>query len=73
MQETSTGSGIILQFRQDLEAQFRKQIREALDVALTEELAAVLASERHERTERRRGYRNGVIERTLTTPLACGR
>lgn len=67
MQETSTGSATILQFRQDIEAQFRKQIREALEVALREELAATLASERHERTDRRRGYRNGVTERTLTT------
>ena len=68
MQETSTGPGTILQFRQDIEAQFRKHIREALEIALKEELAATLASERHERTDRRRGYRNGVSERTLTTP-----
>jgi transposase-like protein len=39
-----------------------------LDVALRKELAAALASERHERTDRRRGYRNGAVERTLTTP-----
>lgn len=67
MQETSTGSATILQFRQDIEAQFRQQIREALETALREELAATLASERHERTDRRRGYRNGVTERTITT------
>ena len=67
MQETSTGPGTMLQFRQDIEAQFRKQIREALEVALREELAAALASARHERTDRRRGYRNGVTERTITT------
>lgn len=68
MQETSTSPATILQFRQDIEAQFRRQIREALDVALKEELAAVLASERHERTDRRRGYRNGTVDRTITTP-----
>jgi transposase-like protein len=67
MQETSTGPATILQFRQDIEAQLRKEIREALEVALREELAATLASERHERTDRRRGYRNGVVERTITT------
>jgi transposase-like protein len=67
MQETSTGPATILQFRQDLEAQLRKEIREALEVALREELAATLASDRHERTDRRRGYRNGVVERTITT------
>jgi len=67
MQETSTGPATILQFRQDIEAQLRRHIREALEVALKEELAATLASERHERTDRRRGYRNGVIGRTITT------
>lgn len=67
MQETSTGPATILQFRQDIEAQFRKDIREALEVALREELAATLASARHERTDRRRGYRNGLVERTITT------
>lgn len=67
MQETSTGPATILQFRQEIEAQLRKEIREALEVALREELAVTLASERHERTERRRGYRNGFVERTITT------
>jgi transposase-like protein len=67
MQETSTGPGTILQFRQDIEAQLRKEIKEALEVALREELAVTLASGRHERTDRRRGYRNGATERTITT------
>jgi len=68
MQETSTSPGTILQFRQDIEAQFRRHIREALDVALAEEIAVALGSDRHERTDQRRGYRNGTVERTLTTP-----
>jgi putative transposase len=68
MEETSTGPATILQFRQDIEAKFRRQIREALDIALAEELAAALGSERHERTDRRRGYRNGSVARTITTP-----
>ena len=68
MQETSTTPATILQFRQDIEAQLRRHIREALDVALAEELAAALGSDRHERTDGRRGYRNGTVERTLTTP-----
>ena len=67
MQETSTGPATILQFRQDIEAQLRREIREALEVALREELATTLASARHERTDDRRGYRNGVVERTITT------
>jgi putative transposase len=68
MEETSTGLATILQFRQDIEGQLRRHIREALDVALAEELAAALASNRHERTDQRRGYRNGSRERTITTP-----
>lgn len=68
MEETSTSPATILQFRQDIEGQFRRHIREALDVALAEELAAALGSDRHERTEGRRGYRNGSSERILTTP-----
>src|SRR6059036_2765825 len=68
MQETSTSPTTILQFRQDIEAQFRRHIREALDVALGEEIAAALGSDRHERTAQRRGYRNGTVERTITTP-----
>ncbi len=68
MQETSTSPTPILQFRQDIEAQFRRHIREALDVALAEELAAALGSGRHQRTDRRCGYRNGTVERTITTP-----
>jgi putative transposase len=68
MEETRTRAGTILQFRQDIEARFRRHIREALDVALVEELAAALGSGRHERADGRRGYRNGSVERTLTTP-----
>jgi transposase-like protein len=67
MQETSTSPATILEFRQDIESQFRRHIREALDTALAEELAAALGSEPHQRTERRRGYRNGSVERTITT------
>ena len=43
MQETSTSPAAILQFRQDIEAQFRRHIREAIEVSLTEELAAAIA------------------------------
>ena len=66
MKETNTTQATILQFRPDIEAQFRRKIREALEVALDEELAAALGSRRHERTEHRHGYRNGTIERTIT-------
>lgn len=64
MAESSTS---LLQFRQDIEAQFRRHIREALEASLAEEIAAALGSDRHERTDRRRGYRHGSLERTVTT------
>ena len=67
MQESSTKPDVILQFRQDVERQLRHQIRQAVEMALNEELAAALASGRHERSEARRGYRHGTIERRLTT------
>lgn len=68
MEETSTSPTTILRFRQDIEGQLRRHIREALDVVLAEELAAALGSERHERTDQRCGYRNGSRDRTITTP-----
>lgn len=68
MQETNTSPATILQFRQDIEAPFRRHIREALDTALAEEIAAALGSAPHQRTDQRRGYRNGSVERTITTP-----
>src|SRR5262249_51508594 len=71
MQEPSTSAATILQFRQDIEAHFRRQIREALDVALREELTAALSSDRHERTEQR-GDRHGRVDRTITTPNGSG-
>ena len=67
MENSSTEHATILEFRRDIEAQFRLHIREALDVSLREELAIALGSARHERTDERRGYRHGTTERTLTT------
>ena len=57
----------VLQFRQDLETQLRQQVREAIETVLEGELTAALGSARHERTERRQGYRHGALERTITT------
>jgi putative transposase len=57
----------VLQFCQDLETQLRQQVREAIGTVLEGELTAALGSMRHERTERREGYRHGALERTITT------
>jgi putative transposase len=56
-------------FRQDFQTRLRSKVREAIEASLDEELAAALGSERYERSEVRRGYRNGVQERTITTEL----
>lgn len=54
-------------FRQDIEARLRGRIRETIEALIVEELDAVLGCSRHERTDERRGYRNGVETRRITT------
>jgi transposase-like protein len=69
MDESTTRPVSILEFRQDIEAQLRRHIRDAVDVSLREELAAALHASRHERSQGRCGYRNGTTDRTITTPM----
>jgi putative transposase len=45
-----------------------QHVRVAIETAVHEELRAVLGTARYERREVRRGYRNGIRERTLTGP-----
>src|SRR6266699_6898319 len=45
-----------------------QQVRAAIEMAVHEELRAALATSPYERSEVRRGYRNGIRERTLTGP-----
>ena len=45
-----------------------QHVRAAIEVALHEELRAALGTSPYERSEGRRGYRNGIRERTLTGP-----
>jgi len=62
MQESSTKGTdhpSVLQFRQDLETQLRQQVREAIETVLQAKLTEALGSARHERSERRAGYRHG--------------
>ena len=54
-------------FRRDVREQIRSRIQEAIEAVLEEELAQALGSERYERSEQRRGYRNGVERRKVTT------
>src|SRR2546427_9682498 len=45
-----------------------QHVRAAIETAVHEELRAALGTSPYERNEVRRGYRNGIRERTLTGP-----
>ena len=45
-----------------------QHVRAAIETAVSEELRAALGTSPYERRDVRRGYRNGVRERTLTGP-----
>jgi putative transposase len=45
-----------------------QHVRAAIETAVHEELRAALGTSPYERSEDRRGYRNGIRERTLTGP-----
>jgi transposase-like protein len=46
-----------------------QHVRAAIETAVHEELRAALGTSPYERRDVRRGYRNGVRERTLTGPI----
>jgi putative transposase len=51
-----------------LSALIHQHVRIAIETAVHEELRAALGTNPYERSEVRRGYRNGIRERTLTGP-----
>src|SRR2546429_9617798 len=51
-----------------LSALIHQHVRIAIETAVREELRAALGTSPYERSEVRRGYRNGIRERTLTGP-----
>lgn len=57
----------IHQIRLDVNARLRQRTLEVIEFVLEEEVAEILHAVRHERSERRSGYRNGSVERTVTT------
>lgn len=61
----------IAQFRRDIRSLLGERVRDAIEVVLEEELAAAVGSGWYERSERRRGYRNGTQERLVTTALGA--
>ena len=69
MLKATTGEAEVLHLRQTIQARMRSRILEAIQVVLEEELAEALGTERYERTEERRGYRNGHQTRRITTAV----
>ena len=59
----------VLAFRQDIQGLLRRKVQEAIEVVLAEELDVALGSARYERRPTRRGYRNGVEPRRVTTAM----
>lgn len=69
MKKVTTTEGEIVQFRQDIQAKLRQRVREAIETVLEEELAGALGCEAYQRSDGRRGYRNGSEQRALTTEV----
>ena len=67
MREGITTEAEVVRFRQDIRAKLRARVQAAIEVVLEEELEEALGCRSHERTEARRGYRNGAENRLVTT------
>lgn len=67
MEKSTTTEADVIRFRQDIQTRLRRRIQEAIGVVFDEELEEALGCSSHERTEARRGYRNGVETRLVTT------
>jgi putative transposase len=65
MKEATTGQ--VLEFRLRIRDLLQERLLEAVEVVLAEELSRALGSESYERAPGRRGYRNGVEVRNVTT------
>ena len=59
----------VVQLRQDIRSLLGQRVRDAIEIVLEEELSAALGSDWYERTQHRRGYRNGTEERQVTTAM----
>lgn len=69
MRKVTTTEDEIVRFRQDIQSRLRQRVREVIETVLDEELAEALGCEAYERSEGRRGYRNGSELRPLTTEV----
>ena len=71
MPEITTPDSGLVAFRQDVHKLLRRRVLEAMEIVLEEELSEALGSSRYERSDSRRGYRNGSEKRTVTTSLGA--
>jgi len=71
MPEITTSDSGLVAFRQDVHKLLRRRVLEAMEIVLEEELSEALGSARYERSDSRRGYRNGSEKRTVTTSLGA--
>jgi len=69
MKEGTTGAADVVRLREDVAMLLRRRVLEAVQTVLEEELAEALGTGRYERSEERRGYRNGHEPRRITTEL----
>lgn len=69
MREVTTIRDDAGRFRQDFFEQVRGRVRKAIEATVEAELTELLGGGRYERSEERRGHRNGGQERTVTTAM----
>ncbi|MCH6555959.1 MAG: transposase [Chloroflexi bacterium] len=69
MKKVTTTEDQVARFRLDIQTKLRQRVREAIETVLDEELAEALGCEAYQRSEGRRGYRNGSEQRPLTTEI----
>lgn len=69
MRKDTTGEADVIRLRQDISSLMRRRVLEAVESVLEEELSEALGTGRYERSEERRGYRNGHETRRITTEL----
>ena len=70
MKQGST-AGEVIRLRQNISELLHRKVLEAIETVLEEELTEALGSRRYERSDERRGYRNGHETRTITTEFGA--
>jgi putative transposase len=69
MSKGTTGEVDVIRLRQNIQDLLRRRVLEAVQTVLEEELSNALGTSRYERSDERRGYRNGHETRRITTGL----